>query len=548
MTSGIFQRVKEFFTGKPETQRRQQADGRGMRSRIDAASNTDENKKYWGQADAFGPNAAFDPQTRYRLRNRGRYESINNSYARGLIRTLAYDLVGTGPRLQLSIPGGDYIAAAKVIEQAYAAWSRAACIGGKYRLFEKAAARCGELFGIHETNEKLRNPVKFDIRLIEAEQCTALPSRINDPYHVDGIQFDANWQPTEYWFLKYHPGESFGGIFGVPADYMMVPASRVVHWFEQDRTGQQRGIPRITSGLQTFGQFRRYSAAVLTAAEIAAMLAGIMHTNLPADGSTPAPVENWNMVELVRGALMALPEGWDATQFKPEQPQAQFADYKRENLSEAGRGCGAPLNVVSGNSSGYNFSSGRLDFVPYQRDKRIDRDDFRDRVVDPVFYGWLEEALMVPDLIPSGLPPVEKWVWTWNWDGFGSIDPLKDAHADDIRLKNGTATYAQILAEDGKDWQEHFDQVAREKAYAEKLGLPYPLLFAPTQQQEVTTDDLDQKNAPGAKAAELRAALEEAGIDEDKAAEVTEEFFALIGKRYNPSTNGHATNGAGGKR
>jgi capsid protein len=60
-----------------------------------------------------------------------------------------------------------------------------------------------------------------------------------------------------------------------------VPARLVLHWFTPDRFGQLRGIPEITPALPLFAQLRRYTLATLTAAEIAAMLAGVMQTNLP---------------------------------------------------------------------------------------------------------------------------------------------------------------------------------------------------------------------------------------------------------------------------
>jgi len=45
--------------------------------------------------------AAATVEVRRTLRNRARYEVANNSYARGIVLTLANDTVGTGPRLQM---------------------------------------------------------------------------------------------------------------------------------------------------------------------------------------------------------------------------------------------------------------------------------------------------------------------------------------------------------------------------------------------------------------------------------------------------------------
>jgi len=72
-----------------------------VRARYDAAVTSDENRRHWAHADGLSANAAANPVVRRTLRNRARYEVANNSYARGIVLTLANDTVGTGPRLQL---------------------------------------------------------------------------------------------------------------------------------------------------------------------------------------------------------------------------------------------------------------------------------------------------------------------------------------------------------------------------------------------------------------------------------------------------------------
>ena len=62
---------------------------------------TEHNRRHWAHADALSADAAASAEGRRTLRNRARYEVANNSYARGIVLTLANDTVGTGPRLQL---------------------------------------------------------------------------------------------------------------------------------------------------------------------------------------------------------------------------------------------------------------------------------------------------------------------------------------------------------------------------------------------------------------------------------------------------------------
>jgi len=90
---------------------------------------------------------------------------------------------------------------------------------------------------------------------------------------------------------------------------------------------------------------------------------------------------------------------------------------------------------------------------------------------DRVFIAWYTEALLIPGYLPDGLPPVEEWDWRWQYDGFPSIDALKDANAQQIRKQAGLTTDADELAKEGKDWREHYRQLAREQQMRDELGL-----------------------------------------------------------------------------
>jgi capsid protein len=74
---------------------------RRIEARYDAAQTTIENRRHWSFADNLSARAAHTPSILRTLRNRSRYEVANNSYARGLVDTIAEYVVGTGPRLQL---------------------------------------------------------------------------------------------------------------------------------------------------------------------------------------------------------------------------------------------------------------------------------------------------------------------------------------------------------------------------------------------------------------------------------------------------------------
>jgi hypothetical protein len=145
--------------------------------------------------------------------------------------------------------------------------------------------------------------------------------------------FDGAGNPTEYHVLRSHPGD---GVAAMMRDYDRVSASAVVHWFRGDRPGQARGIPDIMPALPLFAQLRRFTLAVLAAAETAADFAGILYTDAPANGEADA-AEPFEPIELEKRALLTMPGGWKMSQMQAEQPATTYAEFKHELLNEISR-------------------------------------------------------------------------------------------------------------------------------------------------------------------------------------------------------------------
>ena len=51
------------------------------------------------------------------------------------------------------------------------------------------------------------------------------------------------------------------------------------------------------------------------------------------------------------------------------------------------------------------------------------------------------------------------------------MDPLKEAQAAEVGLKNGIITYSDLYASEGKDWEESLEQRKREQDKIKDLGL-----------------------------------------------------------------------------
>lgn len=460
--------------GKPLQYDRPKQHRRVANMTYDAADENESISRHFANADGLSARAANSPEVRRKLRNRARHESDNGGNCKGTIETIAHDTIGTGPRLQMLLPDAPE-GLSNWIETEHREWCDDPAIDytDSLRLMVETEYRDGEVFGIATSNDRATSAVKLNVNVFEGEMCATPTLNMMDMNAVDGIEFDKDGNPRAYHILKQHPGDNFIAFGNL--EYTSVSAANVFHWFRKYRPGQFRGVPRIAPGLTLIAGIRSFSRSVLGAARIAAMLAGVMTTTLPPEEGSDA-VDAYDVIPLQQDALLSLPNGWDINQLKAEQPTTNYESYRNANLTEFGRGIHAPRNIVTGDSSPYNYSSARLDHIIYRVAIRVERNRLAIRVLDRVFKLWLAEALAIPGYVPDAYASYlransKKLKWRWQYDGFESIDPVKDATATQISLETGMTTYADALAEKGKDWREHFHQLAKERELAESLGI-----------------------------------------------------------------------------
>lgn len=432
---------------------------RRLTARYDAAQTTTQNTLHWANADALSADAAASSGVRQVLRNRARYELANGGYAVGMLKQKANDLVGTGPRLQMLTSDE---AANEWIEAEWKRWCDVTRFAKTLRTACRARIRDGEAVGLIRANPRLPTLAKVWLRLFECDRLTTpdlLPLRSN---RVDGIDFDEYGNPIRYWLLDEHPGDSVSG----PQKATPYPAEYVVHWFDEDRPEQHRGVSEFTPSLSLLADHRRFLKATIRAAETAAEIAATIQSDQPVNTDDPAP-DPMDTVNLEFGTAMVLPGGYKIGQIKAEHPTTTLADYNEQIVAEEARPLLMPANIATGNSSKYNYASGRLDNQSYDLANTIDRDDLRIVIVDPVCAFWLRETLSAK----SGIAPrdinLADYPHEWHWDTRGHVDPSKESASQDTDLKNGSLTFPTLYAKQGRDWRTEFAK------QAEALGMSF---------------------------------------------------------------------------
>lgn len=428
--------------------------------RYDVANRTEENASLWANVDSLSAAAANSPHIRRIIRDRARYETANNSFACGIVTTFANDTIGPEAQIQMGCSE-----LAQKAEKSFCAWAREIGLFKKTRLAIKAKKVDGEVFGLLFTNRKLNHQIKLDVQLLECDMVESWYSNLHREDEIDGIRFDEVGNVTHYRVLDHHPGDHRG----FPSQSgKWVKEKFILHYFTPTRPGQVRGVSELVSSLSLFGQLRRYTSAVLETATRAAEISGIMYTDQLPEGAAEL-TDPVTIMDVERNSIMSLPEGWKLTQLKSEQPTTVFKDFRSEIIGEAARPFGMPFNVASCNSSGYNYSSGRLDYQAYDKSIEVERADCKEDWLDKIVAAWLEEYAAREGLTPE---EHEELLWhVWYFSGRDYIDPQKEASADDIRFGNRSLTKESFYAKRGKDWVRESKQIIMEMLTEEEMWI-----------------------------------------------------------------------------
>lgn len=404
-----------------------------MQGSYDAAALTSENQKHWRWADHLSASEANSLAVRRVLRSRSRYECLeSNSFATGIVQTLATDFVTTGPGLQIRLKGSKLIrTVGEEIEAAFRLWAKRAKLNKK--LWTARLAKCidGEAFLVAQTNPRMQGPVQLDVRLVECDQIST-PGWFDgalDPHAVDGIKFDEFGNVTEYQMLPAHPGSRYGAPLMAQQAISLDP-NYVVHLYRALRPGQGRGVPEVTTALPLFAMLRRYTLATILAAETAADFAVVLKTMANMfDDPGQTPLKPFDAADIDRGMMAALPYGYEMQQMKAEQPTTTYEVFRNAILQEIARCISMPTNKARGDSSGYNYSSSRLDHQMYYHAIDVERGEWEIDCMDRVFGWWLDEALLANTRWSGALPPMEELAHRWTWRPAVSVNPLQDAQA-----------------------------------------------------------------------------------------------------------------------
>lgn len=426
---------------------------------FDAQMTTTDTARLWTNVDGLAMDSLATPSNRKIWRDRCRYERTNNSYLMGICNTVADYVIGTGPKLQMLIPGQK--AMNREIELLWSEWAAETRLTEKLRTSRVARFDSGEMFFLQRHNPNLYHPVKIDLAAIESEQVSSpdLHGFGGDERNHDGVIVDESDHPVQYEILRRHPGSTRGLAYGTQADVWA--ARYVLHDFRPIRPRQYRGVPEVLPAIRVFAEIRQYCEAVIAASETAADYSILIKTGgPPLDPSEDTTAGDFIPVD--RRMATVLPQGYDATQLRAEQPTTTYAEFLLQKLREAARLIGIPSMFITMDAQEANMASAYVIMQPFAKAVQADRLHY-ELLLDRIYDQFITILIRLGKISPDVWTSINRFSHGWRWPSVGQhADPAKVANAQQARIELGISSRSIECASEGKDYEEIEAETAKE--------------------------------------------------------------------------------------
>lgn len=188
-----------------------------------------------------------------------------------------------------------------------------------------------------------------------------------------------------------------------------------------------------------------------------------------------------------------MPQGYDLKMIDPTHPTSAFSDFNKAVLRGIASGLGLSYESLSNDLEGTSYSSIRQGAL-LERDQFKNEQQFMiEHFVDKIYRIWLLWSMQIGsfsfDGLSIGSDKFDKFAMAsqWRGRGFQWVDPLKEMNAAVVGLQNGILSMQDVANHYGRDVEETFAQIDRDKQVADQYGIqtafqPFGAPKAPIQQ------------------------------------------------------------------
>lgn len=407
-----------------------------------------------------------------RLRNRARDLARNNPYGKKARRVFSDNFVGTGiiPQARTN---SDRLN--KQIMVAWEEWSANCDADGNCDFYGLQALIVRSMYESGECFVRYRDrftadglAVPFQLQVLEADylDTTRNEELRSGGYIRQGIEFDSIGRRVAYWMWPQHPGDQV--ITGPRFQSSRIPADQILHIYEKERPGQIRGVTSYAPVMLKMRDLDDYDDAELWRKKIESCFAAFVIQNSGSDGPVIGNVVSQagqapsgsgqpvpKRVEAFRPGMIEYLKPGEDVKFGAPTSDANYAAYMRAQLHAVAAGLGITYEQLTGDLSQVNYSSLRAGLLEFRRSVETLRwQVFIPQFCVPVWKRFIDRAFIAGRIgrIDYGA--------SWTPPKFEMIDPLKDAQADTLMMRNGTLTLREAIANRGFDPDQQIEDIA----------------------------------------------------------------------------------------
>lgn len=394
------------------------------------------------------------------LRRRARDMVRNNPYAFQAIEGIVTNTIGAnGITLNATSENKDVLKKYKKLWKKYSAkteidYNGKLNWGGIQALVMRCVAESGECIILkRRVDSKSYKTVPIKLQVIEPDYFDHTKDTVkngNQNYIVDGIEYNFKNQRVAYHIFKEHPG----GTLGYFTDSERIPVDQALHIFRILRPGQQRGVPFGVSSYIRLNDLDNYENAQLTKQITAACYAAFIQDGSPEALNPSDHIKGKKMTtRLEPGIIQTLPPGKTITFSNPPSPEG-YDIYTRKILQAIAAGYGVTYEVLTGDLSNVNFSTGRMGWIEQHR--RIS--DWQENTIIPQLcddvINWFNSELeLVTGMDLSGID------CSWTVPRREMINVLDETKAIILQIRAGILSWGEAARELGYAPDELADDI-----------------------------------------------------------------------------------------
>lgn len=351
---------------------------------------------------------------------------------------------------------------------------------------------------VRDSFRGISNPT--NVLLIAPERISMPQDRavIESRYLRQGIAFDNDGAAIGYWVKATHPDDPASSADNHKWEYIPArgPSGRpkFIHVFSARHADQTRGISRLAEAMVPAKMLDRVDRAEVKAALKSAILSFFIKSPgttedvagalAPDDG---ANVDPWLTQYLdYRSKEPIRLDGASITHLLPDEdvvtpdrssPNSNYPLFARFVLQKIASSLGISYPQLSQDWAGINYSSARALLNELWRSFLEDRHFFTQQFCSQIYAAWLEWEVANGDVKVPGGPrnfyrnKTAITMSEWIGPGRGSVDPNKEADADNKDTAAGRKSTVEAILERGRDPSDVLSEEFWYQTERERRGL-----------------------------------------------------------------------------